>query len=195
MRLSYDKSSPKTPQGELHHYSTVRHLLDIASGSAPAFQPTHRSRIDAGPFTQLQGSLCGLLALAKKDDYFPLILGPAHLEHEGEVGYYSLRCPSVPGPKPPEASNYADIPGSISDAIDEFREEPSVNLDFERTTFFARTGDFSMDAKPAEGKSSRLPVEELVPAPQGKVFLNSTFFVSGARVVRRNGKAARGASA
>lgn len=180
LRASFAKFFGKIPLGDLHHFATVRHLLDIASGAAPAFQPAGRADRAAGPFDAAGLALKEVLKTIKKD-YEPVILQPGHLSREGDLGYYSFRCPSVPGPPPPRLASYADVPGSVSDSLRLFDGEPHVMLDFDRTTFFARSGEFSLDAD-----RESVPLRELLP-DSSRAYLNSPFFVAGVRIVRKSG--------
>ena len=184
LQTSFLRQYIKTPLGELYQYTTIRHILDIATGSVPAFQPAARAKIPGGPFLEVEAALHEMLRGIAKD-YQPVVLQPGHLSEEGDVGYYSFRCPSVPGPKLPRVANYADIPGTIHEVLKSFRKDSDVPLDFGKTTFFARTGDYSV-----EDHSEYLPIDELFPPNAEKsrnhkeVYLNSPFFVAGARIVR-----------
>lgn len=77
----------------LHHYRTVLHLLSIARGDVPAFEPVVSDCGEAGPFYDTLGILRGVIS-----DYTPIILQPCHLSKPGSAGYYSVSRPSIPGP-------------------------------------------------------------------------------------------------
>jgi hypothetical protein len=188
LQKDFLKQNIKAPLGELYQYATIRHLLDIATGVAPAFQPATQARIMAGPFVDVEVILHGVLKGISRD-YHPVVLQPGHLLEEGDVGYYSFRCPSVPGPRLPKVANYADIPGTVHEVLKYFRKNPDVSLDIDKTTFFARSGEYSIDEH-----VDYLPMAEFFPSNSAKdkshrsVYLNSPFFVSGARIVRSGSK-------
>jgi hypothetical protein len=184
LQTSFLKQYIKAPLGELYQYATIRHILDIATGVAPAFQPAARAKIPGGPFSEVEAKLRDMLKDIAKN-YQPIVLQPGHLSQAGDVGYYSFRCPSVPGPKLPKVTNYADIPGTVHEVLKFLRKNPDLPLDFGKTTFFARSGDYSV-----ENHADYLPMDEFFsPKPEklkahGEVYLNSPFFVAGARIVR-----------
>jgi hypothetical protein len=82
--------------GEFHQFTTVRHWLNIVNGAAPAFCPYWQCPEPAGPFGQLESELAAVLD-EWKFPYHPVILQPVLLDSSVPVGYYSVRCPSLPG--------------------------------------------------------------------------------------------------
>jgi hypothetical protein len=76
----------------LHYHQTMLHLLAVARGDVPAFEPVVSPRLEAGPFCDAINILGQVIT-----DYTPVILQPCHLSKAGSVGYYSVSLPSIPG--------------------------------------------------------------------------------------------------
>lgn len=80
-----------TNVGQLYRYATIRQLLLIAKGEAPAFQLTVQGEALLGPFDSFQRFLIDLAL----NEHFPVVLHARELTSPKAVGYYSLRQPSL----------------------------------------------------------------------------------------------------
>lgn len=73
-----------------YYHATLRHLVAIAIGRMPAFEPVTPARA-AGPFTSFQR----FLVSKQIGSHFPAMLQPALLANSGNAGYYSFACPTL----------------------------------------------------------------------------------------------------
>ena len=109
------------PGGEMHHYNAVRHFLSIMGGAMPAYQSCHVLDQPAGPFevfcTLLKDAL---LAMDRSRKYHPLVMQPRHLT-AGEVGFYSCRCPSLPGSRLERPETYLRLTEAYRDVINSIK--------------------------------------------------------------------------
>jgi hypothetical protein len=180
------------PQGELFQYVTVRHFLDMARGLAPVFQSADEQDIQAGPFmefcTDLQSALKKL-----RHEYVPIVLQPTLLDKHGESGYYSLRCPTLLGPKPPEKRErpLLDLVTSYKHLFHELEGDNAKLLSQENITFYVRRPDSSkMGLLDGIKPNNDVPLEDFYPAgPKNNnmLFLGSPFLLAVARIMRVSG--------
>jgi hypothetical protein len=157
------------------------HLLAVAKGDVPAFEPVIQSRSEAGPF-------CDVVTILGKvvTDYTPLILQPCHLLKAGSAGFYSISRPSIPG-------IISDGHAHIDDLIQVWNELHSLGdhgcLDI------AKTKQFVLGSKKHMSSNLKdLPLQDLFPKrnhgePAPNLFLRSTsgkyFFSACLRIVRK----------
>jgi hypothetical protein len=182
------------PQGELFQYVTIRHFLEMIQGQATAFRSSDVDTSEAGPFSIFNKYLQSALE-SMHLNYRPIVMQPAQLVKEGDVGYYSLRCPSIPGPRPTRVrDSLAQIAGSYRDVIQEIGGDRTKILAEPNLAFFVRT---AVDTrKPSDGKTlptgvtstENLPLSDFYPGQKisrkDSIFLSSPFLLAVARVVR-----------
>jgi hypothetical protein len=169
-------SSIGGPLPDLYRIATVRHLMDAAMGEVPVFSPVVNGKALTGPFLTFQNVL--RQALDELDsEYLPVVMQPTHLENRGDVGYYSFRCPTVVGVKRPYIKNYGDVPACIRE--DMMAQPSSCEMIDGSTQYFAQKSKDDVIA------STELPVSEFYPKDiNPKLYLKSTFMISGVRLVR-----------
>ena len=178
------------PQGELFQYVTIRHFLDVIRGEASVFQASDGGASQAGPFDAFNGYLKTALR-SMHLDYCPVVMQPASLEKPGEIGYYSLRCPSVPGPRPPRIrESLAQVASSYRDVIHELGGERSELLADSNLRFYVR---MMADQQPLRDScvttSEELPLSDFYPrqkvsSKDSGLFKASPFLLAVARIVR-----------
>jgi hypothetical protein len=179
------------PLGELYQFATVCHILSIARGDFPAFQPAGSANTISGPFAAFENVLYDALSLLKPKTpeaarYFPVVLQPGHLTSGGASGYYSFRCPSIPAPAMSGIANFSEIPDPIRRTLHSLKNgKRNEFLDSEKSTFFAQSGRYSL-AK----DGSPFPWQELfahikhIPLGRTNLYTESAFLISGMRIVR-----------
>lgn len=180
-----------TPLGELYQFATICHLLSIAEGDYPAYQPIGISEQALGPFETfeplLEKALSALkLKVPQAQHYYPVVLQPGHLSAQHSVGYYSFRCPSLLGPTALEVTNFSDTVGPIARTIQSLCESKTGHaIDLDKTLFYAQAGRFDL-----KRPDSKLPWKELYShvnhgfQPSRKnVYTDSPFLVAGVRLV------------
>jgi hypothetical protein len=177
------------PQGELFQYVTIRHLLDVVRGEATVFRASDGTQSQAGPFDVFNGYLQTALKNMHLS-YSPVVMQPACLDRPGEVGYYSLRCPSVPGPRPPKIrESLAQVASSYRDVIQEIGGERAELLGEANVSFFVKT---TSDQRPLPESSvaanEALPLSDFYPGQRSSksngLFTASPFLLAVARIVR-----------
>ena len=171
---------------ELQQFATVQHLFEIADGSFPGFVPCHDSNCSLGPFMKfsehLKNALSAIAGKTKTSDngtYRPLILHPRHLQKPGDFAYYSFRRPTVASAANESAiRNFSELPYEIKRCVDMLAKQLPHRgcIDLERTRYFAQSGRFDIAAAVKS-------FPELGGA-EGRVFLDSQFFVAGVRIVK-----------
>jgi hypothetical protein len=187
--------------GEMYLYATVCHIFSISRGDLPAYRPAGSARRQYGPFMQFERQLHEALKVIKKDTgskdterkqavaHYPVVVQPEHVE-PGSAGFYSFRCPSLPGLRLPKVSNYAELPLPIKRTLDAASGYESHELDHAAVTYFAQAGRYDMH-KP----TSRFRWQEFLAhvEPDSELFrpdrlyYDSPFLVAGLRLVRRAG--------
>jgi hypothetical protein len=178
----------KVPQGELFQYVTIRHLLDLASGFASAYRVSAGTEEDAGPFKEFGNHLQAALDHMHLD-YQPVVMQPGHLEKNGDVGYYSLRCPSVPGPRPHKfKESLAEVAGSYRDMLLEIQGGSSRALTDENLRFFVRPTRDDKNMPAGVLSSLEIPLSDFHQnrkmSKRKDIYLASPFFLAVARVTR-----------
>ncbi|MBI3476588.1 MAG: hypothetical protein HY010_12720 [Acidobacteria bacterium] len=179
------------PLGELYQFATVCHILSIARGDIPAFQPAGSAKTVAGPFIAFEKALYEALSLLKPKTpdiarYFPVVLQPGHLTSGGASGYYSFRCPSIAGPTMSAVPNFSEIPDPIRRTLNGLKNgfQPEY-LDREKSTFFAQSGRYSVTRE-----GSQFPWQDFfshvkhIPLRRSNLYTESAFLISGMRIVR-----------
>jgi hypothetical protein len=170
-------ASEPAPLGELYHYATLRHLLSLSKGSLPSFVSSNTLKEPSGPFEEF----CAILsdALEKNTDftYEPLVMQPSHVE-PGSRSYYSMRCPSMPGPSPEGVNTYAMVVSALRNVLDRLKTEPWSSL-ASTTRFFVKECDFAK--YPGIYKADKLKAESfLLPSKAAaEIYFDSPFFVAG----------------
>ena len=84
-------------------YATLKHLLALARGELPAFEPVAGSRGLTGPFVEIIEALLAdghPWSRVIQKDVYPVLLQPTHLRDRGSVGYYSIAHPTLLHPDP-----------------------------------------------------------------------------------------------
>jgi hypothetical protein len=177
----------KVPQGELYHYRTIRHFQEMIRGVVPVFQSSNRVP-PAGPFHAFADQLTKV-ARQTRSTVNPVVLQPGHLEREGDVGYYSFRCPSVPGPHlPPTTFAFSEIAEAYRDILQRLTRDRSSSFGLSSTKFFVRpvpqtrvpTGMVSVKDLPADD-FYRMADPSM---KSDGLYLNSPFLVAGMRICR-----------
>lgn len=166
------------PLGELYHYATLRHLLSLSKGSAPCFVSASTIPAASGPFDQFCSVLGNALADNTDFAYEPVIMQPSHVG-SGSKAYYSLRCPSMPGPRPENVNTYAAVASSFRNVLDRLRVEPWPSL-ASSARFFVRDCDFAN--YPGIFKTESLKSENFMRSTtkdQKMIYFDSPFFVAG----------------
>jgi hypothetical protein len=175
------------PGGEMHHYSAVRHFLNIINGAAPAYQSSQVVDQPAGPFA----AFCALLrkALSEMDrsrKYHPLIMQPRHLT-AGEAGFYSCRCPSLPALRLDRPDTYLRLTEAYRDVINSIKGDYSRLVNNRTISLFASPagpskslprGIVSVDTLQLADFFKQPPKEDLA----STVYLKSPFLVSCMRL-------------
>jgi len=178
----------RVPQGELFQYVTIRHLLDMVDGFASAYQVCDGSERAAGPFCQFNTYLKTALERMHLP-YQPVIMQPGRLARNGDVGYYSLRCPSVPGPRPAKfKDSLAEIAGSYRQVLRELEGTGARRLSEDSLKFYVKpTLDLS-NMPTGVFSSADLPIKDFSMETNGpireSIFLSSPFLLAVARVVK-----------
>jgi hypothetical protein len=185
----------RAPQGELFQYATVKHLLAMAEGLASVYRVSDGGETDAGPFRQFSSYLRSALERMHLA-YQPVIMQPGQLEKDGAVGYYSLRCPSLPGPKPPKhKDSFADIASSYRHVLKEIEGTLDRPLSDEHLTFYVKPTTDKTNMPTGVLSSADLPMADFFPGQKTKqidsIFLSSPFLLAVARVVKPNRGAQR----
>ncbi len=177
-------ASVASPFGELYQYLTLRHLVGISLGDAPAFRPAFGLDGAAGPFSDFVSVMQDVMRRMNYA-YRPIVMQPHHLVGPEDFGYYSFRCPSVLGPKPPRVPNYSKIPASIKRALETLPDNHAI--DHQKTYYFTKQGDELEDLI----STIALPPADFInngkPANQDlseTIYLSSAFLVSGMRLTR-----------
>lgn len=170
-------SNEPAPLGELYHYATLRHLLSLSRGSLPCFVSSKTLSDPAGPFD----TFCSLLAEALRDNtdfnYEPLVMQPSHVA-AGARAYYSMRCPSMPGPNPQGVNTYATVVSAFRNVLDRIKVEPWPAL-ASNTKFFVKDCDFRK--YPGIEKADNLNAEHFFETPNAnsEIYFDAPFFVAG----------------
>lgn len=176
------------PLGELYHFATICHLLSLAEGDYPAFQPAGKDSEGLGPFKSFEGILYDALSSLKGKQapkYYPVVLQAAHLSDDAPTGYYSLRCPSLLGHTPPNVDNFSDTLSPILRTLHSLCEklQPRFPIDIQRTAFFAQAGKFDIAGDKSEALRKELLAHAPRNAPHG-LYTDSPFLVAGVRLAR-----------
>jgi hypothetical protein len=176
----------KVPQGELYHYRTIRHFQELIRGVIPAFQSSNCTS-PAGPFQPFT-ELLKKVARQTKSSVNPVVLQPGHLQNDGDVGYYSFRCPSVPGHLPACAFAFSEIAEAYRDILLRLKREHPNSFGSGDTQFFVRP---TPKIKVPHGlKSARdLPAGDFYAVDNSNsrldgLYMNSPFLVAGVRIRR-----------
>lgn len=166
------------PLGEIYHYATLRHLLSLSKGDIPSFVSAGTLAEPSGPFMDFCQLLGAVLAENTEFNYHPIIMQPSHVGN-GTRAYYSLRCPSMPGPNPESVNTYAAVVSAFRNVLDRLLVDPWPTL-AGNTRFFVRDCDFSN--YPGIHKSASLMSENLVSGgkTETEIYFDSPFFVAGA---------------
>jgi len=180
------------PFGELYQFATICHLLSIAEGDFPAFQPVGISKQELGPFEPFERFLDAASAtirsrVTNSPRYYPVIMQPGHLSKHHPSGYYSFRCPTLLGAEPPNVANYAETPGPISKTIQDLCEaRTGFAIDVQKTVFYSQAGRFDINRP-----DSRFPWKELYKhvkngsqVTKESLYTDSPFMVAGVRLAR-----------
>jgi len=180
------------PGGEMHHYAAMRHFLNVMTGSMPAYRSCYLVDQPAGPFLEF----CDLLKTAllkirrtKKDDdedrYRPIVMQPYHLKR-GEAGFYSCRCPSLPGPRPPRPERFLDLPEAYRDVVKMFKGEYSNWINLRSMTLLslpAGQKDLPDEIMPVNSLAGTDFFRDALPnGISGSVYLKSPFLMSCIRL-------------
>jgi hypothetical protein len=176
----------KVPQGELYHYRTIRHFQEMIDGVVPVFQSSN-SNEEAGPFRAFSEEL-RKVSRSMKSAVAPFVLQPGHLEKDGDLGYYSFRCPSIPGPQLPSTTfAYSEIAEAYKDILVRLSRDKVKSFGVGEAQFFVRP---AANAKTPPGLVS---VKDLPPTDfygaqvsnnREDVYVNSPFFVAGVRICK-----------
>jgi len=162
--------------GPVYQLATVRHLVEIARGSMPGFQPFWKAAHPAGPFEEFERAMTAIWkrCFQRKPgfDYSPIVLQPGHLNGAEDSVYYSFRCPSLVGLKlPDDVRHFNMIPWYAKRNLAGHQE----------IDYFAREGEFS-GAFNDEG----FLITDLCYSANGdgprKLYMDSPFLVAGARI-------------
>jgi hypothetical protein len=125
------------PGGEMHHYNAVRHFLNIITSAMPAYQSCHVIDQPAGPFTPFCDLLKkALLEMDRSRKYHPLVMQPRHLA-AGEAGFYSCRCPSLPGSRPERPDTYLRLTEAYRDVINSIKGDYTALINNRTISLFA----------------------------------------------------------
>lgn len=187
--------------GELYLYATACHLFSISRGDLPAYKPAGSAKKQYGPFVSFEQTLHEALKIIKKETatgnkvadrkqaiaHYPVTIQPERLA-EGEAGYYSFRCPSLPGLKLPRVSNYAELPLPIKRTLDAAAGYATHDLDHASLTYFAQAGRYDIHKE-----TSKFKWQEFLAHVEGdaqlfkaeRLYYDSPFLVAGVRLVRR----------
>jgi hypothetical protein len=168
--------------GELYHFATIRQWLSILNGGAPGFCAHWKCNDSAGPFSEIENALGDLLK-EWEFPYHPVLLRPALLSEIDSV-YYSVRCPSLPGPPVSERA-FTEAIGLFEDVL--------------RSAKLFPEGAVQCFTKPARssGERSDILLEGIPGSPEpdflrnknGKqVYWGSPFFKAGVRISRTPAK-------
>jgi len=179
--------------GDMYLFATVSHLFAISRGDAPAFEPAGQARCAYGPFAAFERELHEVLKIIKGEQasqvsaHYPVIMQPVQLNEAGQRGFYSFRCPSLPGLRLPRVTSYAELPTPIKKAVEALTPDGNHAIDLRLTTYFARAGRFDLKRPESGFRWEDLlahvgQTKELFKSE--RLFLDSPFLVSGIRVIR-----------
>jgi hypothetical protein len=182
--------------GDMYLFATVCHLFAISRGDAPAFEPAATARHDLGPFAEFERGLHQVLKAIKREEHpgngrseahYPVVLQPVHLNASGQRGFYSFRCPSLPGLKLPRVASYAEVPTPVKSTVEKLASVNSNAIDLKQTSYFTQAGRFDL-RKPESGFRWEEFLGHVSAAKElykrERLFLDSQFLVSGVRIVR-----------
>lgn len=168
-------SKERAPLGELYHYATLQHLLSLSKGTVPSFVSSRTLTEPSGPF----GEFCRILSSALKEEfeYEPIVMQPFHID-AGSRGFYSLRCPSMPGPNPADVNTYASVVSSFRNVLDRLTTDPWTAL-AKNSNFFVKNCKF--ERYPRIERVENLNPGNLIPGEKStsKMYFNAPFFVAG----------------
>jgi hypothetical protein len=200
IRSAVTRTAIELPGGPMHHIAAMRHFWNVMTGTMPAYKSCHVIEEPAGPFRQfckhLEKALGAIHPRGKNSDadgklssYRPIVMQPHHLKH-GEAGFYSCRCPSIPGPEPPKPERFLDLPQAYRDVIRNFRGEYSKSMNLHTMTLFSMPAhdkkgpiDLPDDITPIHNIELRDFFREPLPkGGSGAVFLKSPFLMSCIRL-------------
>ncbi len=176
----------KVPQGELYHYRTIRHFQEMIGGVVPVFQSSNNVS-PSGPFHGFAEMLTQVVRQTKSSAN-PVILQPGHLQKPGDTGYYSFRCPSVPGHLPTTTFAFSEIAEAYRDIFQRLRREDPASFGTGDLQFFVRPTPSTRI--PTGLKSVKdLPASDFYGATESAkrfdgLYTNSPFLVSGVRICR-----------
>jgi hypothetical protein len=170
-------SKEPAPLGELYHYATLRHLLNLIKGTAPSFVSASTLPQSSGPFDEFCRVLGDVLEENTDFVYEPVIMQPFHVE-TGKRAYYSLRCPSMPGPNPENVNTYAAVASAFRNVLDRLKPDPWPTL-ATNARFFVRDCDFRN--YPGVHKAESLKKDNFSPAKSSRpdIYFDAPFFVAG----------------
>ncbi len=184
------------PGGEMHHYNAMVHFTHVISGAIPAYRSSYTVTLPSGPFPSFSSLLQkALLQLDRSRPYLPIVMQPYHLK-EGESGFYSCRCPSLPGARPDKPETYLSLIEGYRDVISSFKGDVAETLNFKSLTLFspAPPPPRNPDDVPRTLPRGVTPVENLalgdfLEGPSGRelsatIYLKSPFLVSCIRLTR-----------
>lgn len=186
--------------GDMYLCATVCHLFAISRGDAPAFEPASRAKHVLGPFVGFERELHHALKTIKRDQHnestggngrskahYPVVLQPTHLNSPGDRGYYSFRCPSLPGLRLPRIPNFAEVAFPVKKAVDGLAKASSNAIDLARTSYFTQSGRFDLNRPGSDFQWQEFLAHVSSDGQlyeRERLFVDSPFLVSGARIVR-----------
>jgi len=183
--------------GDIYLFATICHLFAISRGDAPAFEPAASAPQSHGPFAAFEQTLYRVLKTIKgqrsatngrADIAYPVVLQPVHLQNSGQYGFYSFRCPTLPGLALPRVKNFSDLVTPIRRSLQMLVRDAGSAIDLQRTTYFTQSGKFALTA-PDTG----LKWEDFLKHLQDdkdlfrkeRLYTDSPFLISGVRLVRQ----------
>jgi hypothetical protein len=189
--------------GEMYMFATVSHLFSISRGDAPAYEPAGGARQVHGPFVDFERQLHEALRSIKREGttqsrgagrdgrseaHFPVVLQPVHLSAPNDRGFYSFRCPSLPGLRLPKIANYAELAAPVKQTVGALATFGGDNaVDLIASAYFTQAGRFDL-RKPSSGFRweeflSHVRDAKDLYRPE-RLYLDSPFLVSLMRLVR-----------
>jgi hypothetical protein len=188
--------------GDMYLFATACHLLAVSRGDAPAFEPAAAGRQEQGPFVAFEKDLHEVLKTIRKEQpaapsrnggngraeaHYPVVLQPNHLSADGDRGFYSFRCPSLPGLKLPRVTSYAELPSPVKTTLEDLVTENNNAIDLKQTLYFTQAGHYDINRP-----DSRFQWQEFLGHvreaqdlyKRQRLYIDSPFLVSGIRVVR-----------